>query len=48
MESVKMSFSVNKIFGMWLLWLACLLYLGTLIGGRQMIPLPIFGVGYFI
>ncbi|MEB8095940.1 hypothetical protein NGH44_12440, partial [Staphylococcus caprae] len=42
------SFSVNKIFGMWLLWLACLLYLGTLIGGRQMIPLPIFGVGYFI
>lgn len=43
-----MSFSVNKIFGIWLLWLACLLFLGTLIGGSQMIPLPVFGFGYFI
>lgn len=48
MELVKVSLSVNKIFGIWLLWLACLLFLGTLIDGSQMILLPVFGFGYFI
>ncbi|MEX6015278.1 DUF6609 family protein [Mammaliicoccus sciuri] len=40
--------SVNKIFGIWLLWLVCLLFLETLIGGSKMIPLPSFGFVYFI
>jgi hypothetical protein len=43
-----LTFLSKRICGLWLVWIAAVILVGTLFGGAQMISMPIFATGYFL
>lgn len=43
-----LQYLAKRVCGLWLVWISLVILAGALLGGKQMIQMPVFMIGYFV